>query len=106
MLWMMFGRQVLPPSRIVRPIGDSRSGEIKPGWNLAPQGVPGLIDVRRPDDGSIPLYTQISIARKNQRAAAGLIFAKAIIQSARMKQRIHIEVLRPGTHVEVGSARR
>src|SRR6478609_2618066 len=98
---MMDGRQILPSTGVVGPVGNAGCCEVEASGNLASVCVPCGIDVGRPDDRAVALHSEIGIAREYERAFRGFIFAKAFIERLGMKQRVNVVVLGTGADVVV-----
>src|ERR1039458_10048357 len=105
MLRMMLGGQILPAANVVGPVSETGRGKVEAGRNLALQRVPSRINVRRPEQRSVALRAQVSVARKNERALLH-VAPEAVINRRRMKQRVDIEVARARSYVEVAAVRR
>src|ERR1700733_9463733 len=105
MLRFVFRGKILPSADVVGPIGHPRGREVEPGRNLALQSVPGRVDIRRPNDGSVPLRAKISVARENQRTVIN-IAPEAVVDGSGMQQRIDVEVAASGSGKEIAAVRR
>ena len=99
---MMFLGQILPPPDVVGPIRHARSGEVETRRNLPLQGVPGGIDIRRPEHGATALRSQVSVPREDERAT-GNVPAKAIVDRRGVQQGIDVVITRPRPDLEVAA---
>src|ERR1022692_606429 len=99
---MMLGGQILPAANVVGPVSEAGRGNVQPGRYLALQRVPSRINVRRPEQRSVALRAQVSVARKNERALLH-VAPEAVINRRRMKQRVDIEVARARSDVKVAA---
>ncbi len=99
---MMHSGQRLPSSGIIAPVSQPRSGEVEARWDLPFEGIPCACDVRRPEDCSVALRAQISVAREDKPAMRRIV-AETIVNRACVKERIHVEVLRAGADVKIAA---
>src|SRR5450631_1465985 len=106
MVRMMFPGKILPTASVVRPVSDSRCCKVQSRWNLATQRVPCWVNIRGPENGPVSLRSQVSVARKNQRALARKVLAESVVKRGRVEQWIDIEKFRTWPDVEVGAVRR
>src|SRR5580693_9440616 len=97
----MFGRQILNAAGIVGPVGHPGSREIQAGGYLPLERVPGGIDVRGPENCSVPLRARVGVPREDQRAPLRLVLAKAVVKRRRVKERIDVVELRTRTNLEI-----
>jgi hypothetical protein len=96
---MVLGGQILPAPGVVGPVRQAGGREVQAGGNLPLERIPGGVNVRRPEDGSIALRACVRVAGENQRPAIGLVFAESVIERGGVEERVDVEELRAGTDV-------
>src|SRR6185503_16662241 len=77
MLGRMLLRRHLPAPDVVTPIGKARCREIETGRHLSLQSLPRRIDIRRPEETSVALRSQIRRASQDEVAKIGAIAPRA-----------------------------